>query len=54
MESEPDNITGDEAKAMQNMLSQSIADRRGGKKKSALQMVDPDKLSETGREFLEQ
>lgn len=54
MESEPDNITGDEAKAMQNMLSQSIADRRGGKKKSALQMVDPDKLSEAGREFLEQ
>jgi hypothetical protein len=47
-----DNISGDEAKAMQNMLNQSIADRRGGKKKTALQMVNPDKLSDAGKQFL--
>ena len=49
---EMDNITGDEAKAMQDMLNQTIAQQRGGKKKSALQMVDPNQLSPEGREFL--
>lgn len=51
---EADNITGDEAKAMQNMLNQSIADRRGSKKKSALQMVEPDELSDAGKEVINQ
>lgn len=49
---EMDNITGAEAKAMQDMLNQTIAQQRGGKKKSALQMVDPNQLSPDGREFL--
>lgn len=53
-ETEEDFISQDEAKAMQNMLNQQIADRRGGKKKSALQMVDVDQLSDTGKEIIRQ
>ena len=52
-EQEMDNISGAEAKAMQDMLNQTIAQQRGGKKKSALQMVDANQLSPEGREFLE-
>lgn len=51
-EAQGDNISGDEAKAMQDMLNQSIAARRGGKKKTALQMVNTDKLSDAGRQFI--
>jgi hypothetical protein len=52
-EPEADNISGSEAKAMQDILNKSIEDQRGGKKKSALQMVDPNQLSPAGRNFLE-
>jgi hypothetical protein len=52
-EEEPDNITGAEAKAMQDMLNKTIEMQRGGKKKNALQMVDVNQLSPAGREFLE-
>jgi len=51
---ESDLISQDEAKAMQNMLNQQIADRRGGKKKSALQMVDTEQLSDTGKQVIAQ
>ncbi len=53
-ETEEDFISQDEAKAMQNMLNQQIADRRGGKKKSALQMVDVEQLSDAGKELINQ
>lgn len=45
-------ISKDEARAMQNILNQQIADRRGGKKKSTLQMVDLNQMSPAGREFI--
>lgn len=51
---EADFISQDEAKAMQNMLNQQIAARRGGKKKSALQMVDTEQLSDTGKNVISQ
>ena len=50
---EDEFVTGDEVKAMQKALAQGIADRRGGKKKSALQLVDPENLSPAGQEFLD-
>ena len=51
-EQEKDFISPDEVKAMQKMLNQGIEDRRGGKKKSNLQMVDLNQLSPAGREFI--
>lgn len=52
-ETEADFMNKDEVKDIQRAVNTSIADRRGGKKKSALQMVDPNQLSPSGREFLE-
>jgi len=49
---EADLVTGDEVKAMQRALAAGIQDRRGGKKRSALQLVDPENLSPAGQEFL--
>lgn len=51
-EQEHDFINPDEVKAMQKMLNQGIEARRGGKKKSSLQMVDVNQLSPAGREFI--
>lgn len=49
-----DFISKQEAKDIQNALNKQIADRRGGKKKSALQMVDPEQLSEQGKQVIAQ
>lgn len=51
-EQEHDFMSPDEVKQMQNMLNKGIEDRRGGKKKSNLQLVDPNQLSPAGREFV--
>jgi len=51
-EQESDFMSKDEVKQMQNMLNKGIEDRRGGKKKSNLQLVDPNLLSPSGREFI--
>ena len=45
-------ISGSEAKAIQKALGDTISARRGGKKRSNLQMVDPNQLSPAGREFI--
>ena len=53
-EKDDEFFTGDEVKDIQKALGDSISARRGGKKKSNLQMVDPNMLSPAGREFIAQ
>ena len=51
-EQEADFMNKDEVKNIQKMLNTGIEDRRGGKKKSSLQLVDVNQLSPAGREFI--